>query len=270
MSLRELAGQTKKVFSTSQDGPVNISAPSGRAFRTWAIRQWLSRVAPLALLRSFDPSLGYGGSAATVLLAADSHESATIFAQYLTGTRGGDGVRNINHGVALVTHHALARMNQRIGLMGLAEIVDLLTPSITLLVAISLAIRHGRCSIRQITVPFADGTIRCDIDGDLHIIVKTYVSEPSSREEPLIKELQLLVGSFTAKRIEGFLWFPLLIEIFRTQKHPRLIAPLLEMAEVGVSFDRTFRRYDWLAEPYSKHPDPEGEVWELARKQSVE
>jgi len=268
MSLRELAEKTRKVFADSRARPGSSVALAGRAYRTSAIQEWQARMAPLALISRFHPKLGYGGSAVIVLFVAGSHESASVFAQYLRGSRGEDTIKYLACPVASITQHALARMNQRIGLMTLQDITELLTPSIMLLVAISRVVQLDRCSIQQVAVPFADGAIRCDIDADKNIIIKTYVSTPSRREAPLLSELESVVRSFSAERIDTVLWFPLRLEM--VSKSPRRRKPLMEMAELGVILDDMFRRHHWLAEPYSKRPDPEGEVWELARRQNTE
>lgn len=266
MSLRALADETRKVFAASRAMSADPSAPSGRPFRTKAIREWQSRMAPIALFSRFDRELGYGGSAAIVLFVADNDQTATIFAQYLTGTRGEGRIRYLDAPIASITQHALARMNQRIGQMRVADIVALLTPSISLLLAMAVTVGNNQCLIRQVSVPFADGVLRCDIDEGKHIVIKTYISNPSSREEPLVNELQQLLVSLTTKRIDAFLWFPLLLDILMVSKSPRLRKPLIELAELGAALDQTFRRHHWLAEPYSKRPDPEGEVWEFASR----
>jgi len=270
MTLRDMVRRRKEVFDPKQKASQFGADSKGRNYRTQVINAYLQKIAPLSLLSKFDSSHGYGGRALAFILEAGSDESATLLIQYFSGVRSEKIIQHVVEIVSLITQHALGRMNERIELMTLAKIVDLLTPSTTLLLALAQVVKADKTAMRQLSIPFAGGALRCDIDSQKHIIVRTYVSRPSPREIPVLNDFEVLLRSFTHDHVESFLWFPLLLDGLiesRSKKPRKVVNEVLHTAEFGSALNNILKKHDWLGDPYQKRRDPEGDIWALAGKQ---
>lgn len=250
----DLARRTNRRFNSRQD-------------RSRALDEIQAELAPLALLLDRQPTIGYGGSLAYVLFSGNTVEAILKHA-VISGTRGGAGLGHYPSPAQVTfSAHALARMNQRLVLMDLDGLYSLLHPVSELLMGLWWgATVHAR-GVRQLSVPFYGGALRCDVDRHA-LVVKTFVAEPSKREAQLVNDLRDTCDSFPESQVAEMWWAPLGAAYQHRGRRPtRGGRAVRAVADVALRFAEVIERYAWVEETHVDRHDPIGDVWKAARSQ---
>jgi hypothetical protein len=268
-ALRQLALETEAALDARPDYP---DGGKERAKRTRFLDLSQKNLDRLALRITHTARIGYGGALSFLILTGRDEQNATIGHSVAIGIRGDALIREYRGPAIRIEQHALKRLNQRSAMMHLEDVRAILRPCATLLVLLSFTMMEMETKPQQVSIPFHDGVIRCDVNdcGD-RIVVKTFVPQPSTRETALIDDLSARIGDIDESALSSIMWAPWAIEAIRERKpHPLAIGAMAALTHGRSRIREALYAHDWIFEPYVERPDPVGDLWRAANEARLE
>lgn len=186
--------------------------------------------------------------------SASEREIRFDLCQYVFSIRGAIPGQDWRTAV-VVNEHAVERLFLRLDTLDLGAVFDELHDA--MLLAIPTAMVARSLGLRQVALPSSSGTFLCDVGDSDGLIARTWLSESSlnGRWHPVVRGVRDAIGAAGGER--------LLAEFLALG----IAGPLADQVHtVPTLLHDVFGRFEWLHEPYSRRPDPAGEVWEQARR----
>jgi hypothetical protein len=264
-ALRQLALETDAALRRRPDHPRGGKERAGRARFLTRNQKNLDR---LALRIKYTDRPGYGGALAFFILSACDEQNATIGHSVLLGIRGEARIRECHGPTIVIEQHALKRLNQRLGMMNLEDVRGILRPSATMLVLLSFTMMEMEAKPKQVSIPFHDGVIRCDVSTyGGRIVVKTFVPQSSTRETALINDLSARIAEINESALASIMWAPWAIDAIRERKpHPLAIGTMAALSHGRAKLREALYDHDWIFAPYVERPDPIEDLWLAANE----
>jgi hypothetical protein len=264
-ALRQLALETDAALHAR---PRHIVRGKERAKRTQYLARMHENLKPLALRITHTQEIGYGGALAVLAFTARNEQQALVEPSVLLGIRGGARIRRYFGPTIEIEQHAFKRLNQRLGMMHLDGFRATLRPCATLLVLLSFTMMEMDTKPQQVSIPFHDGVIRCDVsDSGDRIAVKTFVSAASTRETALINDLRAQIATINESALSSIMWAAWATEAIRERKpHPLAVGAMAALTHGRTRIRGALYAHDWVFEPYVERPDPIGDLWLAANE----
>jgi hypothetical protein len=267
--LRQLALETEAALDARPYHPEGGKERANRA-RFLVLNQ--KNLARLALRMTHTALIGYGGGLAVLVFTARNEQKAVVQHSVWLGSRGGALIREYDGPTIVIEQHALKRLNQRSAMMHLDDVRAILRPCATLLVLLSLTMMEMDEKPQQVSIPFHDGVIRCNVnDSGSRIIVKTFVQQPSTGETALIKDLSGRIAGINESALCSIMWAPWALEAIRERKpHPLAVGAMAALTHGRSKIREVLYAHDWIFQPYVERADPVGDLWRAANQARLE